>query len=190
MAMTREEFLAKQEVMKVLAQNGYPTYAKLLSLFDLHLTNDPDVVGYMIPDKAVITLNRELDIAQVGVIVRHEILHEYLTHQLRMQRKLGAERYANRSSAQHKRINIAGDYEISNLGYTENDKNIVRGLILNGKVIRGLVTEDDHEDWIDKSFEEMYDLLEEPDININLSDDYIAGWNKAVADYKAGRLKL
>ena len=159
MAITREEYIAKKQIMDILSKQGYPTYAHLLDLFDLNLTSDPSVVGYMIPDKGVIVLNRNLDIEQVSTIVRHEILHEYLSHQLRMQRHLGKEAYDNRTPTLHQLINIAGDYEISNRGYTEKDKNIVRAIKLNGEVLKGLVTEDDHPDWVDLTIEEMFDKL-------------------------------
>lgn len=159
MAVTREEYLAKKQIMDKLAKEGYPTYAHLLDLFDLNLTNDPKVVGFMIPDKGVIVLNRNLDIDQVSTIVRHEILHEYLSHALRMQRHLGKDAYDNRTPSIHNLINIAADYEISNRGYTEKDKDIVRAIKLNGEVLKGLVTEDEHPDWVDWSVEEMYDEL-------------------------------
>ena len=159
MAVTREEYIAKKQIMDKLAKEGYPTYAHLLDLFELNLTNDPNVVGYMIPDQGVIVLNRNLDIDQVSTIVRHEILHEYLSHQLRMQRHLGKDAYDKRSPTIHQLINIAGDYEISNRGYTEKDKDIVRAIKLNGQTLKGLVTEDDHPEWIDLTIEEMFDEL-------------------------------
>ena len=151
--MTKRERLAKSQVMNVLGKQGYSTYARLLQLFDLHLTKDPDVIAYMIPNKAIIVINEGLDIDQVSTVVRHEILHEYLSHQLRM------ERHLNGKPENHLQANIAGDYEISNRGYTEQDKRIARSIVLNGKVISGLVTEDQHPDWVDLSYEEMYDRL-------------------------------
>lgn len=158
MSMTKREYLGKQEVHRILAEQGYPTYAHLFDMFDLHLTNDPNVIGYMIPSKAVITVNENLDLEQVSVIVRHEILHEYLNHAARMEKHTGTK---NLSSAQHQDFNIAGDYEISNLGYTENDKKNIRHIVINGVKLSGLVTEDDHPDWVGLSVEEMYDKLEE-----------------------------
>ncbi len=159
MAVTKEEYLAKKQIMDILSKQGYPTYAHLLDFFDLNLTNDPSVVGYMIPERGVIVLNRNLDISQVSTIVRHEILHEYLSHQLRMQRHLGKDAYDKRTPSLHQLINIAGDYEISNRGYTEKDKDIVRAIKLNGELLKGLVTEDDHPDWVDLTIEEMFDKL-------------------------------
>ena len=159
--MTELEKLAKDQIIQKLNSEGYPSYAKLFALFDLKLTDNPNTVGAMIPNKAVMIINKNLDIDQVSVIVRHEILHEYLTHQLRMEQKLGADVWAKRTPAMHRQSNFAGDYEISNLGYTEEDKNVVRHIVIGDKIISGLVTEDDHPDWVNKSFEEIYDLLQD-----------------------------
>lgn len=160
MAMTRIEYAAKQQVMKVLLKNGYRTYAMLLDKFDLNLTSDPSVIGYMDITKARIVLNKNLDINQVSVIVRHEILHEYLSHALRMERHVGKDKWANRTPQQHKLSNIAADYEISNRGYTEYDKEQVRNIVINGVSLSGLVTEDQHPEWVNMSLEDMYDELE------------------------------
>lgn len=159
MSMTKLERRAKEEVLDILSKEGYPTYARLLNKFDVNLTADPGVVGYMEPDKGRIVLNKGLDIEQVSVIARHEILHEYLTHMQRMEKHVGADKWANRTAQQHQWSNIAGDYEISNKGYTEKDKETVRNIKLNDKVLKGLVTEDDHPDWVNLSLEEMYDEL-------------------------------
>ena len=59
----------------------------------------------------------------------------------------------------NKLFNIAGDYEISNRGYTEKDKETVRNILINGRTVSGLVTEDDHPEWVNMSIEEMYDEL-------------------------------
>ena len=162
MAITREEYLAKKQIMDILSKQGYPTYAHLLDLFDLNLTNDPNVVAYMIPNQGVIVLNRNLDIDQVSTFVRHEILHEYLAHQLRMMRHLNISDYNEfvaKDPNLHQLINIAGDYEISNRGYTDKDKDIARNIKLNGQTLQGLVTEDEHPDWVDMGIEEMFDNL-------------------------------
>lgn len=172
MAMTRKEQLAKEQIIKVLQTTGYPTYASLLDLFHVNLTEDPNVVAYMEPGKGRIVINSGLDINQVSTVVRHEILHEYLNHHKRLLNKLAKERNLDpdnlddlsvkeieQSIYSNKAFNIAGDYEISNRGYTDNDKRIVRSILLNGKRLKGLVTEDDHPDWVDLSLEDMYDLL-------------------------------
>ena len=74
---------AKNQIMDILNKQGYPSYARLLNLFDVYLTDDPEVIGYMIPGKARIVLNGGLNTDQVSTIVRHEILHEYLVHRQR-----------------------------------------------------------------------------------------------------------
>ena len=149
---------AKDQIMDVLSEEGYPSYAKLLSLFDVFLTDDPDVVAYMIPGKAAIVLNQNLNIDQVSTLVRHEILHEYFTH---AERQAEFQKKHPELPADHQLSNIAGDYDISNRGYTEKDKRIARAIQLNGQTLTGLVTEDQHPDWVGLSFEEMYEKLAE-----------------------------
>ena len=156
-SMTKLERAAKNQIEDVLNKQGYPTYSRLLDLFDVNLTADPEVIGYMIPGKAKIVLNKDLSIDQVSTIVRHEILHEFLTH---AQREAALkEKDPKYKNIPHDLMNIAGDYEISNVGYTDADKMTTRGIQINNKTLRGLVTEDDHPDWVDKSFEEMLELL-------------------------------
>lgn len=176
--MTQIEKKAKRILIKKLSEEGYRTYANILGLFDIHLTSDPSVVGYMNPGKGSITVNRGLDMDQISVIIRHEILHEYLDHIKRLLKKVNAPsldlyQYKNKKENPDDLTiedlinlgydpylaNVAGDLEISNLGYTEEDKNTVRNLKLNGKIVSGLVTEDQHPDWVDLSVEDMYDEL-------------------------------
>ena len=178
MNMTQEERKAKGYLLRLLRTNGYPTYAKILDRFDFHYTSDPNTVAYMIPNKAVIVMNRGVDAEQASVLVRHEILHEYLRHEQRLldslARKRGLDRAAlngtplaelddelKRQLYSNQDFNIAADYEISNRGYTEKDKDAVRAIQINGRIVSGLVTEDDHPDWVDLTVEEMYDKLAE-----------------------------
>lgn len=137
------------------------TYARILGLFDVYLTDNPEVVGYMIPGKAKIVLNRNLSPEQVSVVVRHEILHEFLAHGKRgdtLEKALG-KKNAELS-------NIAADFEISNRGYTPQDKAVSKRLRLGDRVVQGLVTELDRPGWENLSFEEMYEkLLDEMDEN-------------------------
>ena len=149
---------AKHEIINILRKQGYPTYARLVDLFDIFLTDDPNVVGYMIPGKAKIVLNQNLSINQVSTIVRHEILHEYLTHGPRQQEFDKAHPELNPEFGGDV-SNIAADFEISNRGYTDADKTIARAIKLGDKVLQGLVTEDQYPDWKDMSYEEMYQKL-------------------------------
>ena len=156
---------AKAQIINILRKQGYPTYARLVDFFDIFLTDDPQVIGYMIPDKAKMVLNQELNIDQVSTIVRHEVLHEYLTHGPRQQKFDKEHPELNPHLAPHEISNIAADFEISNKGYTDADKATIRAIRLGDKkeTLRGLVTEDGHPDWVDLSYEEMYKKLLEQD---------------------------
>ena len=172
MSMTKFERQAKNEVLDVLREEGYPTYARLLNMFDVNLTSDPGVIGYMSPSEGKIVLNKGLDIEQVSVIVRHEILHEYLTHEMRLLKHLAQSmgldyddlddikiKDLKKELYKNSNFNIAADYEISNRGYTDADKETVRNIKLNGQILTGLVTEDEHPDWTNLSVEDMFDKL-------------------------------
>lgn len=191
MAMTYREYLGKGEIRRKLSEEGYPTYSYLLKDFDIHITKDPKVIGYMVPDKGTITVNEGLDIEQISVVVRHEILHEYFTHHARLLKHLSRDA----DSEEHFQANIAGDYDISNRGYTDKDKNNMRAIKLNGKLLKCLVTEDDHPDWVGLSFEDMYDKLEEERQKTKAqmakdlkqkqkrSDEYVKAYNDAIKKY-------
>lgn len=172
MAMTFREECAKREILKQLAKEGYKSYAKLLDLFEVNTTKDNSVVAYMVPDKGKIVVNEGLDIEQVSMVIRHEILHQYLDHHNRLIKHLAKQAGLDYDTLSEMDLNelqnklysnqifnIAGDYEISNRGYTEADKKTARNLYLNGQIVQGLVTELDHPDWVDLSVEEMYDRL-------------------------------
>ncbi len=149
---------AREQLIKKLRSQGYATYARILSLFDVYLTEDPNIVAYMIPNKATIAINKNLNIDQVSTIVRHEILHEYFNHQAR-ELDLLKKRNLNVNDQLAQLSNIAGDYDISNRGYTDADKVTARAIILGDQVLQGLVTEDQHPDWVDLSYEDMLDKL-------------------------------
>ncbi len=160
MKMTDLEKAAKRQIQDILNKQGYPTYSRLLDKLDVKLIDtqkQPGVIAYLVVDKAVIYLNPGLNIDQVSTIVRHEILHEYLTHAARAQKF--REKDPKYKNIPHDLVNIAADYEISNRGYTDADKAIARSILLDNKVLQGLVTEDQHPGWEDKSFEEMLELL-------------------------------
>lgn len=176
MSMTREEKFAKQLIMRNLSEQGYPTYAKLLNEFDLNLTENPNVIAFMEPAKGRIVVNRGLEESQVSVVIRHEILHSYLKHEKRLLQKLARDSNLDYDELINTNMqdvlddlknklysnddfNIAADYEISNLAYTDVDKDTIRQININGQILSGLVTEDQHPDWVDYSVEDMYQEL-------------------------------
>lgn len=164
--MTKEDFAYKQEAIDILREGGYKTYANLLNLFDVNVTSDPDIAAAVDINKARILINRGVPREAVSTLLRHEILHRWLEHNLRLEQHVGKDKWSKRSYRDAMLGNIAGDYEISNRGYTDKDKDIVRNLKLSlpdgtRKDFTGLVTELDHPDWADLSIEEMYDKLKE-----------------------------
>lgn len=167
MKMSKLEQAAKNQIIDILNKQGYPTYSKLLDKLDVKLINtekDPDSIAYLDTRTATIYLNPNLTIQQISTIVRHEILHEYLTHMARFEKfRQSDPKYKN---IPHELVNIAADYEISNKGYTDADKSIARGIMLNDKVLQGLVTEDEHPDWTNMTFEEMLKELANDQNNI------------------------
>ncbi len=164
MAMSDRERIGRDQIIKYLGRQGYKTYGDLLSRYHLNLTRDPNVLGYMEPDKGRIVVNSSLDMEQISVVIRHEILHFYLDHTKRIFNKLALEKKLDPNNLSKESIeeitkeaftqiaNIAMDYDISNQAYTDKDKAIIR-------TMHALVTEDDHADWVDLTMEEMYDKL-------------------------------
>ena len=185
MAMTKQEKLLKLWLIRKLKSQGYLTYAKILREFDVQLLSEnSSAVAYLDPAKGLFAMHPTLDDNQVSVIIRHEILHAYLQHEKRLLDKLAKEHNLNPNELDDlsikelkqelysdKLFNIAGDYEISNKGYTEKDKEVVRNLIFNGRVVSGLITEDEHPDWVDMSIEEMFDELRKQKQQYKNSDD-------------------
>lgn len=188
MSMTKEEKAAKYYLSRLLASNGYPTYAKIFSEFDFNYTDNPSVIAFMEPNKGRIVMNRGLDAQQASVVVRHEILHQYLNHEKRLLDKVARNRGLDpddldditiedlkKSLYSNQDFNIAADYEISNRGYTDKDKDDIRNIQINGRILSGLVTEDDHPDWVELSVEEMYDELEKERNKVKPENNEVLG---------------
>lgn len=173
MGMTKHEQDVKNYIgRKQLVEKGYVTYAELFKEFDLNLTSRPDVIAYMEPGKGRIVINKTLTAEQASVVIRHEILHAYLQHELRLLKKIAKDRGLDYDALTDMNIkdlkkevykddvfNYAADYEISNRGYTENDKKTMRRLQVGERIVSGLVTEDRDASWVNLSLEEMYEKL-------------------------------
>ena len=108
-------------------------------------------------------LTDEKRLYQLNTLIRHELAHILLKHQIRMMAEIGKVPYSRLKMSQsiHELLNIIADFEISNKKYTQEDKDIVEKMYLNGKVISGLVTEMHRKDWLNMSLEEMYRALTE-----------------------------
>jgi hypothetical protein len=164
----------KKRLLALLRDDGkghhHARYADRLELLDVQivpLSVDPYFTAAIYYDLGLIRisegfLNDPSTFYQLHVLIRHELAHLFLSHQIRMANKLGEEMHLKTqfSASLHRLINIIADDEISNRKYSDEDKIIVRNMVLNGRVIGGLVTEDHKEDWIHLSIEEMHERLE------------------------------
>lgn len=180
MSMTKTEKATRSVIANFMRSQGYVTYAGLLLKFDLNFYRPrPGEIftAAMLPGQYRILINPVIkDKEALSLFIRHEILHEYMKHFDRALKHLAENSDLNydelddnslkelkkKLNNTHEIFNIAGDYEISNRGYTEEDKEIIRNLgplLDSTDEIRGLVTEDDHPDWVDLPIEDMYDLL-------------------------------
>lgn len=185
MGMTKLERGTRKALAEYMRRQGYVTYAGIFLKFDLNFYRPKEgelFAAAMVPGKYRILINPIIDDREtLSMLIRHEILHEYLKHQNRLLRHLAEasgqdfdelddlsiKQLTNKLYA-NKLFNIAGDYEISNRGYTENDKELIRNI---GKAlkltqeqaeqVKGLVTEDEHPDWVNLPIEDMYDLLQQ-----------------------------
>lgn len=172
--MNQKELAVRKWLIRDLRRKKRATYASILENFELELTSNPYDIAYMLPGKNKIVINEKVSSEQADVLVRHEILHEFLKHEQRLMAQLADEMGKEKTNLSQKDkdeikkilystslFNVAGDYEISNRGYTEKDKQVVRKIVLGAKVLSGLVTEDEHPDWVNLSVEEMYKRLRE-----------------------------
>lgn len=166
----------KNELIYILSSQGYKPYAQLLSKFYVHVTDNPKTVAAMIPDEHIILINPERlgrSKKAASTAIRHEILHQYLDHALRISRHLGKLIYTKDflndplAVKARKNANIAGDYDISR-AYTDTDIEQIRKL-------HGLLLCDEHPEWLGKSFEEIYDLLDAEQDNQQPDQDQSQG---------------
>lgn len=171
--MTDTEKRLKKKLIALLRDDGkghkHAKYAERLEKFDIQivpLSADPMFTAAISFDTGIIYIGEGFltdqgTFYQLNVLLRHELAHNLLMHQIRMAYKLGEEAHAHisLSASLHSLTNTIADDEISNRKYSEEDKIIVRNMTLNGKLIGGLVTEDHRKDWVKMSIEEMYDQI-------------------------------
>lgn len=181
--MTDEEVWWQKRITSILLNKSgkwglyqHVLYAKrfqdfVLKVVPLSVTKDEPFTACVLFEKAVIYVGEGFLIDdskcyQLNVIIRHELAHVLLRHQIRMMHEIGESPYSRvrMSSSIGELINIIADFEISNKKYTSEDKKIILNLYINGQVIKGLVTEMHRADWAKLPIEEMYHkLLEELD---------------------------
>lgn len=155
--MTARDKLVKEQLIEMLIDEGYGTYAKRLKEFDIIVADiyqgTPIEVAAMFPYLGDIVINPAFladdeTFSQLSIIIRHELLHFLLMHENRLLDHLKAtdpnfeETYGQASI--HQIANYAMDWELSDIGYDDHDKEVVRVMHINGEVIGGLILSDDH----------------------------------------------
>ena len=184
--MTKREREKKFELCTLLIKNNHREYAKRFWELDLNLVDankEPNFIAAISFDDATVYLsdaffNGDPKIfAQLDTVMRHELAHNLMMHQIRMmhvfkkafEKNNPEEAYAQikYSASMHELLNWIEDFEISNKRYTAADKELARALKLNGRVINGLVTEDHRAGWMDMSLETMYTQLSAELVQIN-----------------------
>ena len=160
MAMTKQELGTKEQLVAHLGEEGHGKYAEYLMLFDLHFMSDKEAdaggIAYMIPNKGIIFINRDVtDIDAMNLLLRHEMLHEYLKHGDRfnaaLRKKFNVEdekeiKFKSHMEQQlyHHASNKAADWELSKYYSPKRDFDIAKNIPYKGSFVAGLVLELDH----------------------------------------------
>lgn len=146
-----EDFL-----VKIVPRSAKPNFVASVSWNDITIrisdgfvTNDPNIFY------------------QLSVLMRHELAHYLLQHEIRMAayltKKYGEEytKHFQMSNLLHQTLNIIMDLEISNKVYRQDDdKDVVRNLTDGVRFLPGLVTDDIAAGWTKMTLLEMYDAVE------------------------------
>ena len=199
--MTDRERKVKKALCQLLIDRGHRKYAERFWKLDFNIidaTKHPDFTAAISFDDATVFISDGFLTGgqgifnQLDVLLRHEMAHNLMMHQIRLMyifKKLHAhdpdEAYERirYSSSLHTLLNIIEDFEISNKRYTAADKDIVRKMQLNGRIIGGLITEENR-GWDTMSLEQMYEELSKDLIRINSairSNPYWEPKSKAVS---------
>ena len=182
--MTDRERKVKKALCQLLIDKGHRKYAERFWKLDFNIVDSkkhPDFTAAISFDEATVYVSDGFlgsgqgIFNQLDVLLRHEMAHNLMMHQIRMMhifKKLHANdpddayERIKYSASLHTLLNIIEDFEISNRRYSSADKQIVRNMQLNGEVIGGLVTEE-HRNWEKMSLEQMYEELSNELIKIN-----------------------
>ena len=210
-AMTSKELQFKRNVLKFLREDGFVTFADYLENFHFNFVTSADAgkpfAAAMVPNKGLILVNPHVNADSISMLLRHEAGHQIFKHLDHMFAKLKKMGIDSPSELAYKLTNIAGDYDISNQLYDRDDYIIAKNLrIEDNKQFAGLVTELDfpeNPEYWTMDFDQLWDVFVKnynPDQlnakaaaqqnpqNPELSDEFIAGWNRLVADYKEGKI--
>lgn len=171
--MTAKEKQLHKKLIKLLLDDGkghhHKKYAMRLKDFNIKIVSlkaDPNFTAAISFDLGIIYISEgflldESLFYQLNVLMRHELAHNLLMHQIRMMSRIG-QKYSiswGASPSLHTLLNIIEDMEISHKIYNKEDMDTVRNMYLNGRVIGGILTEDERPEWLDMPVETMYEKL-------------------------------
>ena len=183
--MTDRERRTKKALCQLLIDKGHRKYAERFWKLDFNIVDSkkhPDFTAAISFDDATVFISDGFlgsgqgVFNQLDVLLRHELAHNLMMHQIRLMyvfKKLHANNpdeayeHIRYSASLHDILNCIEDFEISNKRYTAADKKIVKAMQLNGRVISGLITEEHRSNWEKLSLEAMYDELSKELIQIN-----------------------
>lgn len=175
--MTDRERKTKKALCQLLINKGHRKYAERFWKFDFNIIDSkkhPDFTAAISFDEATVFISdgflgeNEAIFNQLDVLLRHELAHNLMMHQIRLMHVFKrlhknnpdeAYEHIRYSSSLHQILNIIEDFEISNKRYTDADKKIVKAMTLNGREISGLITEEHRANWANMPLEAMYNEL-------------------------------
>lgn len=184
----KESYLSdsvKYQILLYLNEEGYHTYADRLAAFRFVVGDIVDGApvetawmnsatgtmaigtGFIEYEKASELKLSEHCLKQLSLLCRHEMLHYLLAHTHRMSTHIKAIGLADKimNAVEIGQIqemeNIAADWELSERGYDDEDKHVVKAMIMGGRIIGGLVLESDKPEWLGLTLEELFDKLYE-----------------------------
>lgn len=183
--MTAEERKVKKKLCQLLIDKKHVKYARRFWEFDFNLVDAskfPEFTAAVSFDEATVYLSTGFlgsgtaIFNQLDVLLRHELAHNLMMHQIRMMYIFKqhhtedpdeAYKSLSASASLHKLMNVIEDLEISNKRYSAEDKKIVHYMTLNGRLIGGLVTDELRPNWVNMSLEDMYREMTQEILSIN-----------------------
>lgn len=204
--MTDRERKTKKALCQLLINKGHRKYAERFWKFDFNIIDSkrhPDFTAAISFDEATVFISdgflgtSEAIFNQLDVLLRHELAHNLMMHQIRLMHVFKrlhkndpdeAYEHISYSASLHNILNIIEDFEISNKRYTSADKKIVKAMSLNGKVISGLITEEHRQNWANMPLEAMYNELSNELILINSAIRSDPDWHPTKSGYSYGEI--
>ena len=204
--MTDRERKVKKALCQLLINKGHRKYAERFWKFDFNIIDSkkhPDFTAAISFDEATVFISdgflgtSEAIFNQLDVLLRHELAHNLMMHQIRLMhvfKRLHANdpdeayEHISYSASLHGILNIIEDFEISNKRYTSADKKIVKAMMLNGRVIGGLITEEHRQSWATMPLEAMYTELSNELIAINSAIRSDPDWHPTKNGYSYGEI--